>query len=114
MGTFSPTRTHTMAAALKVLVVFCALLTFSAFAEEEAKPAYQHTEEEIKEAREVFDEIDLDKDGYITQEEILKMEDAPEPDEIKEFFDLYDKEKDGKVDFQEVLDADAQMRMEEE
>ena len=68
------------------------------------------SEDEIKEAREEFEQIDTNKDGFITREEILEMEEVPERDEIDEFFSTYDRDADGRVTFSEILKADDEMR----
>jgi len=56
-----------------------------------------HSPEDIEEAREEFDSIDTNKDGFLTREEILSMEEVPEQEEIDEFFETYDQDKDGKA-----------------
>merc|ERR1719198_572400 len=66
--------------------------------------------EEVKEAREEFESIDTNKDGFITREEILEMEEVPEREEIDEFFSTYDTDGDGRVTFQEILNADDELR----
>ena len=68
------------------------------------------SEEEIKEAKEEFEQIDTNKDGFITREEILEMEEVPEREEIDEFFSTYDRDADGRVTFNEILKADDEMR----
>ena len=69
-----------------------------------------HTEEEIAEAREEFESIDTNKDGFITKEEILEMDEVPEREEIDEFFGTYDTDNDGRVTFQEILKSDEELR----
>ena len=69
-----------------------------------------HSEEEVQEAREEFESIDTNKDGYISREEILEMDEVPERDEIDEFFNTYDTNGDGRVTFEEILHADSQVR----
>jgi Ca2+-binding EF-hand superfamily protein len=70
----------------------------------------EHSDEEIQEAKEEFESIDTNKDGFITREEILEMDEVPERDEIDEFFNTYDKDADGRVTFEEILNADAELR----
>ena len=53
---------------------------------------------------------DTNKDGYISREEILEMEEVPERDEIDEFFNTYDDNGDGRVTFDEILSADEAVR----
>uniref|UniRef100_A0A7S0NVC4 EF-hand domain-containing protein n=1 Tax=Calcidiscus leptoporus TaxID=127549 RepID=A0A7S0NVC4_9EUKA len=79
----------------------------------EEEPEIGHTTDEIKEAKEEFVSIDTDSDGFITEGEILAMEEVPEREEIDEFFETYDVDKDGKVSFDEILQADKAMRDEE-
>ena len=69
-------------------------------------PGHTHSAEELAEAEEEFTSIDADGDGFITEEEILSMDDTPEVDEISEFFDTYDLDEDGKVSFDEILSVD--------
>lgn len=69
-----------------------------------------HTTEEMNEAKEEFESIDTDKDGFITKGEIMAMEDVPEMEEIEEFFDTYDSDKDDKVTFAEIVAADKVLR----
>ena len=71
-----------------------------------------HSAEEMAEAREEFESIDTNKDGFVTREEILEMEEVPEQEEIDEFFETYDTNKDGKVTFDEILVADDHLRAE--
>ena len=66
-------------------------------AEVEAEGADEHSTEDIEEAREEFNSIDTDTDGFLTREEIMAMEEVPEQEEIDEFFETYDQDKDGKV-----------------
>lgn len=66
----------------------------------------------MTEAREEFDSIDTNKDGYITKEEILEMDEVPEKEEIEEFFGTYDTNKDGRVTFDEILQSDDELRNE--
>lgn len=69
-----------------------------------------HSEEDEREAKEEFDTIDTNKDGFITREEILEMEEVPEPEEIDEFFSTYDSNTDGRITFEEILTADSELR----
>ena len=69
-----------------------------------------HSEEELKEAKEEFEQIDTNKDGFITREEILEMEEVPEREEVDEFFNTYDKNTDNRVTFEEILRADSEVR----
>ena len=71
-----------------------------------------HSEEEVAEAKEEFESIDTNKDGFITREEILEMDEVPEREEIDEFFNTYDRDADGRVTFDEILNADAEVRIE--
>ena len=50
-----------------------------------AEDASPHSAEEVQEAREEFEGIDTNKDGFITKEEILEMDEVPEKEEIEEF-----------------------------
>eukprot|EP00966_Prymnesium_polylepis_P038211 885977-Prymnesium_polylepis.1 len=59
----------------------------------------------MKEAKEEFDGIDSNKDGFVTREEILEMDEPPEAEEITEFFSTCDTNKDGKVSFDEIVAA---------
>ena len=68
---------------------------------------------EIAEARVEFEAIDTNKDGYISREEILEMDEVPSPEEIDEFFATYDLSGDGRVEFEEILKVDEQNRGEE-
>ena len=43
-----------------------------------AEDASPHSAEEVQEAREEFEGIDTNKDGFITKEEILEMDEVPE------------------------------------
>jgi Ca2+-binding EF-hand superfamily protein len=93
---------------------FLVLLLFVGFAqmapmEPEADAEATHSEEEIREAREEFESIDTNKDGFITREEILEMEEVPEREEIDEFFSTYDSDGDGRVTFDEILSADDEL-----
>ena len=76
--------------------------------EEAAVP--EHSDEEVTEAREEFDSIDTNHDGFITREEILEMDEVPEREEIDEFFSTYDTNSDGRVTFDEILKADETVR----
>lgn len=82
-----------------------------AFADE---PTPTTPQEEIDEAREEFEAIDSNKDGFVTREEILEMEEVPEREEVDEFFNTYDRNGDGRVEFEEILAADAELRKEAE
>jgi hypothetical protein len=64
----------------------------------------------VQEAREEFEGIDTNKDGFITKEEILEMDEVPEKEEIEEFFNTYDTNKDGRVTFDEILQSDDELR----
>ena len=77
--------------------------------EPEAEPVPNHSEEEVKEAREEFDSIDTNHDGFISREEILEMEEVPEREEIDEFFNTYDKNADNRVTFEEILESDEEV-----
>ena len=79
-------------------------------AEPEAAAVADHSTEEINEAREEFDSIDTNKDGHISREEILEMDEVPERDEIDEFFNTYDANADNRVTFEEILAADDAVR----
>ena len=68
-----------------------------------------HSADEIREAREEFESIDTNSDGFISREEILEMDEVPEREEIEEFFDTYDTNHDGKVTFDEILKADEKL-----
>ena len=68
------------------------------------------SDDEVAEAREEFQSIDTNNDGYITKEEILEMEEVPEPEEMEEFFATYDTDKDGRVTFEEILASDEDLR----
>lgn len=61
----------------------------------------------MMEAREEFDEIDLNKDGFIDREEVRSMEEVPPEEEVDEFFHTYDADGDGKVSFEEIIQGDA-------
>lgn len=78
----------------------------------DAEPPVDHSEEEVAEAKEEFESIDTNKDGFITREEILEMDEVPEREEIDEFFNTYDRDADGRVTFDEILNADAEVRIE--
>ncbi len=82
--------------------------------EEPAEDASPHSDEEVQEAREEFESIDTNKDGFITKEEILEMDEVPEKEEIDEFFQTYDTNKDGRVTFEEILQSDDELRATEE
>mmetsp|Transcript_50970 Transcript_50970/g.101366 ORF Transcript_50970/g.101366 Transcript_50970/m.101366 type:complete len:123 (-) Transcript_50970:327-695(-) len=69
-----------------------------------------HSPEEVQEAKDEFETIDTNKDGFITREEILEMEEVPEKEEIDEFFSTYDTNGDGRVTFDEILTADEVLR----
>lgn len=75
-----------------------------------AEDASPHSAEEVQEAREEFEGIDTNKDGFITKEEILEMDEVPEKEEIEEFFNTYDTNKDGRVTFDEILQSDDELR----
>ena len=99
----------------RALFLFALLLAShveSAAMEPEDDELAQHSEEEIQEAREEFESIDTNKDGFITREEILEMDEVPERDEIDEFFTTYDGDSDGRVTFEEILHADEELRKE--
>ena len=101
-------------------MLFVAVLLLQALAvhsaaappEEEEPEVPPHSDEEVTEAREEFDSIDTNKDGYITKEEILEMDEVPEKEEIEEFFGTYDTNKDGRVTFDEILQSDDELRNE--
>mmetsp|Transcript_21629 Transcript_21629/g.59436 ORF Transcript_21629/g.59436 Transcript_21629/m.59436 type:complete len:114 (+) Transcript_21629:31-372(+) len=98
---------------LVLALVLAGLLTVSgapSTAEEETVDVGPHSEEELQEAREEFDSIDLDSDGSITLDEIKAMQDVPEEDEIAEFFETYDLNNDGAVTFEEIIEADSHLR----
>lgn len=69
-----------------------------------------HSAEEIQEAKEEFETIDTNRDGFISREEILEMDEVPEREEIDEFFSTYDLDSDGRVTFHEILKADEDLR----
>merc|ERR1711865_1346345 len=71
-------------------------------------------EDEVAEAREEFESIDKNGDGFLERDEIMAMEEVPEAEEITEFFETYDLDKDDKVTFEEILKADEALRKEEE
>ena len=76
----------------------------------EDEPVPPHSDDEVNEAKEEFESIDSNKDGFITREEILEMDEVPEREEIDEFFSTYDTDNDGRVTFKEILDADDAVR----
>ena len=125
---------------LALLLLLALFATTVALPPEPAdEPVAEHSEDEVKEAREEFESIvsssrffeklspscahalnysfsrcvrcqDTNKDGYISREEILEMEEVPERDEIDEFFNTYDDNGDGRVTFDEILSADEAVR----
>ena len=76
----------------------------------DAEEVPEHDDSEVAEARQEFDAIDVNKDGFITKEEILEMEEVPEVEEIDEFFSTYDANGDGRVTFEEIITADEELR----
>ncbi|KAL1496619.1 hypothetical protein AB1Y20_014223 [Prymnesium parvum] len=107
---------------LKRLLLLVGLLSLLIAAETAAAPVggedgaaadqAEHSLEEMQEAKEEFDSIDTNKDGFVTREEILEMDEVPEADEVQEFFETYDTNSDGKVSFDEIVAADALLREE--
>ena len=77
---------------------------------EEGAAVPEHSEDEVREAKEEFDTIDVNNDGFISREEILEMEEVPEKEEIEEFFRTYDANGDGRVTFDEIMEADEKLR----
>ena len=77
---------------------------------EEGAAVPEHNEDEVREAKEEFDTIDVNHDGFISREEILEMEEVPEKEEIEEFFSTYDANGDGRVTFDEIMKADEELR----
>ena len=94
------------------LMLVLALSSTLSMADDDSVPP--HSEDEIQEAKEEFQSIDTNSDGYITKEEILEMEEVPEPEEVEEFFATYDTDKDGRVSFEEILASDESLREAEE
>jgi len=101
---------HVFALAFALAVIVAGTAVVDAAPMPQDIDAEGHTTEEMNEAKEEFESIDTDKDGFITKEEIMAMEDVPETEEIEEFFDTYDSDKDGKVTFAEIVAADKVLR----
>ena len=99
---------RSLALALLLLAALSSASPMAPADEEEEVP--EHTDDEVKEAREEFDSIDTNHDGFISREEILEMEEVPEREEIDEFFNTYDSNSDGRVTFEEILHADEEVR----
>ena len=75
----------------KILLALRLLLASAAFptlVEDET-----HAIEELQEAKEEFDSIDANHDGFISREEINGLDEVPESDEVDEFFLHYDTDK---------------------
>ncbi|KAF9426209.1 calmodulin-like 3 [Podila epigama] len=67
------------------------------------------SESQVVNIKQQFNAMDIDQDGYITEDEFLKaLENAnrnPEEYDSRKFFYEADKNKDGKINFNEFLEA---------
>jgi len=95
---------------LRLLVALLLLARVDAAAAPPEDEVPEHSDDEVKEAREEFESIDTNHDGFISREEILEMDEVPEREEMDEFFNTYDTNGDGRVTFEEILKADETLR----
>ena len=102
----SLTSMRPFALLVALLLVLARVSAAAAPPDEEAAAVEDPSDAEVKEAREEFNSIDTNGDGFISREEILEMDEVPERDEIDEFFNTYDLNADGRVTFDEILKAD--------
>ena len=73
----------------------------------------QKSDEMVADHRAEFDEYDLDKNGFITKEEIKKVVGEESDDkEINEFFEQVDTDKDNSISFEEYKEAVAKWEAE--